>query len=357
MADLSSMTAFPALSRLRAFDPTPLLFDIGGIAFACLAYPLLPFFSTYLTPSDFRVLFFLGAGAIILKTVRFLLAPRTYRSRHVEPAFRGLCRLARRLRFSTSTPVNLLGGERTSLLFLGIKFYFLPLMIHFAISSLERFYLILDSIFSTSSHLSPADAYILLFAPLGIALLFFIDTAFFVIGYALEEERLGNIVQSVEPTLLGWAVTLVCYSPFRDWFAASVIGGYGQDFRIFPSPLLTIIAVTLALVLYAVYAWASAALGARASNLTHRGIVTSGPYAVVRHPAYITKNIAWWLSIIPLFLASPGTSGSIAIVVSTAVWSGIYYLRAITEERHLSRDPFYRNYMRAVPYRFIPGLW
>ena len=40
------------------------------------------------------------------------------------------------------------------------------------------------------------------------------------------------------------------------------------------------------------------------------------------------------------------------MIVSTA----IYYMRAITEERHLARDPEYRLYMKKVPYRFIPGV-
>ncbi len=38
------------------------------------------------------------------------------------------------------------------------------------------------------------------------------------------------------------------------------------------------------------------------------------------------------------------------------IMSGIYYARAITEERHLSRDPEYQLYMKKVPYRFIPGV-
>ena len=36
--------------------------------------------------------------------------------------------------------------------------------------------------------------------------------------------------------------------------------------------------------------------------------------------------------------------------------SGLYYLRALTEERHLSKDPEYQDYMKRVPFRFIPGV-
>ncbi len=64
------------------------------------------------------------------------------------------------------------------------------------------------------------------------------------------------------------------------------------------------------LVALAVFSWASIALGFKASNLTNRGIVTHGPYAFVRHPAYAAKNLAWWLGALPtvgmMFAAGTG---------------------------------------------------
>ena len=44
-------------------------------------------------------------------------------------------------------------------------------------------------------------------------------------------------------------------------------------------------------------------IGPRFSNLTHRGILTHGPYAWSKHPAYLSKNLFWWLSSLP-FLAT-----------------------------------------------------
>ena len=43
-------------------------------------------------------------------------------------------------------------------------------------------------------------------------------------------------------------------------------------------------------VLTGIYAWATMAFGLRFSNLTHRGILTHGPYAFTKHPAYMSKN-------------------------------------------------------------------
>ena len=90
-------------------------------------------------------------------------------------------------------------------------------------------------------------------------------------------------------------------------------------------------------------------LGTKCSNLTNRGIVTRGPYRFVRHPAYISKNLAWWITLIPIF-------GFYAFL-SMFVWSFVYYLRAITEERHLIKDLDYQEYCRNVKYRFIPGVY
>jgi len=35
----------------------------------------------------------------------------------------------------------------------------------------------------------------------------------------------------------------------------------------------------------------------------------------------------------------------------------IYTVRALTEERHLMKDPEYRAYCKKVKYRFIPGVF
>lgn len=63
----------------------------------------------------------------------------------------------------------------------------------------------------------------------------------------------------------------------------------------------------------AIYAWASWALGLKASNLTNRGIVTTGPYKYIRHPAYICKNTAWLIGGIPMVYVAM-TSESLSLI-------------------------------------------
>ncbi|MDP9415955.1 MAG: DUF1295 domain-containing protein, partial [Pseudomonadota bacterium] len=93
-----------------------------------------------------------------------------------------------------------------------------------------------------------------------------------------------------------------------------------------------------------IYAWATVAFGIRFSNLTHRGILTHGPYAWTKHPAYVSKNLFWWAATLP-FLATTGNPvDMIRNTALLAIISGVYYWRARTEERHLMADPAYRDY-------------
>jgi hypothetical protein len=85
--------------------------------------------------------------------------------------------------------------------------------------------------------------------------------------------------------------------------------------------------------------------GIRFSNLTYRGVLTHGPYRFTRHPAYLSKNLFWWASVLP-FLVS---SGSVVDAVRNSLFllavNAIYYWRARTEEAHLlAEDPKYRDY-------------
>ena len=79
----------------------------------------------------------------------------------------------------------------------------------------------------------------------------------------------------------------------------------------------------------------------------NRGIVKRGPYSLIRHPAYISKNLIWILSFV---FHGASVLGSVIVLCT------LYYFRAVTEERHLSKDLEYREYMKEVKYRFIPGV-
>lgn len=184
------------------------------------------------------------------------------------------------------------------------------------------------------------------------------DVFFFTLGYLVELPVLKNEIRSVDSTLFGWAVALACYPPFNQ-LTSQVLGWHSTDFPQFGHVGVHLAANIALLALMAIYSWASLALLFKASNLTHRGIIDHGPYRYVRHPAYVCKNLAWWIGLTPAALASAQTSVSALLTVlgSMAAWSAIYYLRAITEARHLSSvDGEYAAYCARVRYRFIPGV-
>jgi protein-S-isoprenylcysteine O-methyltransferase Ste14 len=119
-------------------------------------------------------------------------------------------------------------------------------------------------------------------------------------------------------------------------------------------PLLSIICCIATLLLWTGYTWATFTFGLRFSNLTNRGTIDFGPYAVVRHPAYALKTICWWVTLTPVALMQPQNLiyGAPALAVITT----FYVLRAITEERNMSVDPRYLEYKKRVRCMFIPWI-
>lgn len=234
---------------------------------------------------------------------------------------------------------------RLSILSLLVKYFYLPLMTMFFVDH----WIVTTDLLRNFPKLADLKASDWLFGnpyELMSRLIFFVDTAIFSFGYAVELPSLKSRIRSVEPTVLGWFVTLLCYPPFNTFgslFPARLPGAFD-----FPVVVQGGLRMTI-LLLYLVYGWASVALLFKGSNLTNRGIVGSGPYRFVRHPAYVAKNLAWWLEALP-WLHRP------IDFLFLLFWNFIYFLRAWTEERHLGRDPSYRAYAQRVKYMFVPGL-
>src|SRR3546814_16095195 len=62
------------------------------------------------------------------------------------------------------------------------------------------------------------------------------------------------------------------------------------------------------------------------------------------HPAYVSKNLFWWLSTLPFLVSNGSFTDMVRNSAIMATVSGVYYLRARPEERHLMTDPVYREY-------------
>ena len=181
-------------------------------------------------------------------------------------------------------------------------------------------------------------------------LAFLLDVVLAAGGYIATFKLFGWHVRATETTVLGWLVCLICYEPFFPVVSQAFVPygeGPGWETVIPEGSILFFLWSAATLFCTVIYVWATVAFGPRFSNLTHRGIITSGPYRFIKHPAYVSKNITWWLFALPSFVASSLAEG-LARAGMLAIISLVYVLRARAEERMLSKDPAYRDYAQDI---------
>ena len=79
-------------------------------------------------------------------------------------------------------------------------------------------------------------------------------------------------------------------------------------------------------------------------------VISSGPYALVRHPMY--------LGVVLMYLASPLALGSYWALLPALLIVPILVARIINEEKVLERDlAGYPEYKQSTRYRLLPGVW
>ena len=79
-------------------------------------------------------------------------------------------------------------------------------------------------------------------------------------------------------------------------------------------------------------------------------VISTGPYAVVRHPMYATALLM--LLGIPISLGSWWGVLAVIAIVPALIW------RLLDEERFLAGNlPGYVAYQSSVRYRLLPGIW
>ncbi|MGH8457097.1 MAG: isoprenylcysteine carboxylmethyltransferase family protein, partial [Stenotrophobium sp.] len=179
---------------------------------------------------------------------------------------------------------------------------------------------------------------------------FLVDLLFCVMGYTMTFRAIGSHIRSTEPTAFGWLVALMCYQPFYSLIGGQYLkydDGLGWGPWLSGMPALQAVWGTAIIVLVFVYSLCTVAFGLRFSNLTHRGIITSGPYRYSKHPAYLSKNLSWWLVSVP-FICKAGAFEAFRNCCLLGLLNLIYFLRARTEEWHLSRDPLYVAYAQWI---------
>ena len=246
---------------------------------------------------------------------------------------------------------------RTALLDLLVKAFFLPLMVTFLFIEAGNFAGHMIQLVDLGHgeggwHALFTDPFFKTLYGILRDSLYVIDVSIGLLGYACSFWWLKNKSKSVESTFGGWLAALACYPPLT--ILTTELFPFdrnpGPAWEIFQVAGVQNALLVVALVGNAIYVWATLGFGLRFSNLTNRGIITRGPYRFVRHPAYAAKVVSWWCEAVPVF-------GSVLQLFFFLGWVGIYFLRAVTEERHLKADPCYLAYCAAVKHRFVPGIW
>lgn len=218
-----------------------------------------------------------------------------------------------------------------------VKFFFLPLMWVYISNSLSAIY----------QYVPQDNATYLVWYRFLYKFVFLTDVCFGMVGYLFTMKLFDTHVRSVDSSWLGWVSALSCYPPFNSVLGNAYLN-YNMDRYTWESAIaypsvLYYLWGSIILVLITIYMFATLVYGARFSNLTYRGLITSGPYRYTKHPAYICKNLSWWLVSIP-FYVSTNVVDSLKSCFLLLMLNCVYYVRAKTEENHLMRYQEYRDY-------------
>jgi len=81
----------------------------------------------------------------------------------------------------------------------------------------------------------------------------------------------------------------------------------------------------------------------------NRGVVTGGPYDLVRHPIYL----GYMITHLAFLVAHPSLQNLIVLAIADAA----LVARALVEERTLEKDSLYQAYCRRVGWHLVPGVF
>ncbi len=176
-----------------------------------------------------------------------------------------------------------------------------------------------------------------------------IDVFFASIGYVFTFKANNTDIKSVENKFIGWFVCLICYFPFFELMIRFTVLHYlftSENWTYWFGEFYWIAMIWGVLVVCGQFfeTLGTCTFGIRFSNLSYRGLITGGMFRFTKHPQYIGKMLNRFFFYVP-FLSMYGISGVITSTTALAFLTFIYYLRAKTEEIHLTQNhPEYKEY-------------
>jgi len=118
-------------------------------------------------------------------------------------------------------------------------------------------------------------------------------------------------------------------------------------------PLISVLADALVFTGYLIFVWVltvNSYLSRVVEVDKNQKVVSTGPYAIVRHPMYVGVSL--------MYMASPVALGSYWAFIPALLIVPLLAARIINEEQVLLRElPGYAEYLQKVKYRLLPGVW
>ncbi len=175
-------------------------------------------------------------------------------------------------------------------------------------------------------------------------------------AYLADPSRISLLALLVSESLVLVLLLFSAVPKYRDWRPSSVITSWfvciypalvnvEPGIRLAPWQFTAV----LGLLGLGLNTWAKLNLGESFAILPGmRTLVASGPYRFIRHPIYAGFGVTC-----VSFLLNDFSVHNLALL-STVFGCELY--RVGREESLLGQEPMYRDYCKAVPYRFIPGV-
>jgi protein-S-isoprenylcysteine O-methyltransferase Ste14 len=165
----------------------------------------------------------------------------------------------------------------------------------------------------------------------------------------LERRMRGGPTAEQEPTQ-----RIIMLFASAGFVALIVVPGLDHRFGWSTVPIAAVIAgnllIAVGFYLIALVYRANTFTSATVQVVADQKIVTTGPYAIVRHPMYASATL--YLIGMPLSLGSWWGFAALAAMFPFLVW------RLVDEERLLTRElPGYAEYRSRVRYRLLPLVW
>lgn len=171
-------------------------------------------------------------------------------------------------------------------------------------------------------------------------------------GYIISARLINTHARAIDRTWMGWMITLVCYGPLLNGVFGQLLNYRPLKFEnpamqpwiyFFEHSALLYVFAALIILMEVIHWWGESILGIRASNLTHRGVITNGIFRYTRHPIYVSKCIGWCLIFVP-FMVGDNVEQNLRYTLLFAGVCLIYFLRSWVEEKLFADDPVYIEY-------------